>query len=60
MRKNVVSLSLNGYNDLFSYFDPRTYSQRTLSDDFLVEAKHALRDRNQAGLELNLLVPADK
>lgn len=51
-----ISLWLDTYDDIFSDFDPRPYSQRSLSDDFLAEAKKASRDK--AGkLELRLLVP---
>lgn len=40
--KNVVQLTLDSYQDLFSDFDPRDYSERGLSDDFLHELKSAV------------------
>lgn len=40
-----ISLWLDDYNDLFSDFDPREYSQRALSDDFILEAKKASMDK---------------
>lgn len=55
-----VSLLLDGYDDLFSDFDPRPYSQRRLSDDFMVEAKKAVKDKASGSLELLLLLPAAK
>lgn len=62
MRQGNISLILEGYNDLFSDFDPRSYSERALSDDFLVECKRAVRDRqfSEQGFELRLLIPKAK
>lgn len=62
MRQGNVSLILNSYNDIFSDFDPRNYSQRTLSDDFLQECKRAVRDKTYTGegFDLRLLVPKHK
>ena len=53
-----ISLLLDSYDDIFSDFDPRPYSQRALSDDFLNEAKRASRDRASGTIELRFLVPA--
>ena len=55
-----ISLWLDTYDDIFSDFDPRPYPQRTLSDDFLYEAKRAVKSRESGVIELKLLVPADK
>jgi hypothetical protein len=52
-----VSLWLDSYDDIFSDFDPRPYSQRTLSDDFIEEAKKAVKEKKSGELELRLLVP---
>ena len=62
MRQGNVSLILTSYNDIFSDFDPRNYSQRTLSDDFLQECKRAVRDKtySKEGFDLRLLVPKNK
>jgi len=51
-----ISLILDDYDDLFSDFDPRPYSEKALSDDFLEEAKRASRDK-YIGVTLILLVP---
>lgn len=51
-----VSLILDTYNDIFSSFDPRPYNERSLSEDFLSEAKHAARDKGE-GIELRFLIP---
>ena len=62
MRQGNVSLILNSYNDIFSDFDPRNYSQRILSDDFLQECRRAIRDRpfSKEGFDFSLLVPKNK
>lgn len=56
LEMSQISLWLDTYDDIFSDFDPRPYSQRSLSDDFLSEAKKASRDKKDK-LELRLLVP---
>lgn len=40
-REGNISLVLDSYEDIFSDFDPRHYSNRALSDDFLLECKKA-------------------
>lgn len=50
-----ITLLLDDYNDIFSDFDPRPYSERALSDDFLLEAKKASKDKEE-GLDLNFLI----
>ena len=52
-----ISLQLNNYDEIFSDFDPRDYSQRALSDDFLQETKRASRDKVSGTIELRFLVP---
>jgi hypothetical protein len=59
LEKSEISLILDSYDDIFSDFDPRPFSQRALSDDFLVEAKRAARDKI-FGMELKFLVPYNK
>ncbi|MEM7823858.1 MAG: hypothetical protein QW227_00565, partial [Candidatus Aenigmatarchaeota archaeon] len=54
------SLALDDYDDIFSDFDPRPYSERALSDDFLAEAKKGARDKPSGGLELKLMLPKAK
>ena len=55
-----ISLWLDSYGDIFSDFDPRPYSQRTLSDDFLHEAIKVSREKAEGALELRLLIPTAK
>ena len=44
LEKTQISLWLDDYADIFSDFDPRPFSQRALSDDFLNEAKKVVRE----------------
>mgnify|MGYP001610156302 CR=1 FL=1 len=53
-----VSFWLNNYNDLFSDFDHRDYSQRAVSDDFLAEAKRFTREKKSGRLEVRFLLPS--
>ncbi len=59
LREGNISLILNDYDDIFSDFDPRAYSERSLSDDFLYECKKAVRDKDEE-FALRLLVPKNK
>ncbi len=58
LQKSEVSLWLDHYDDIFSDFDPRPYHQRSLSDDFLFEARKATREINPGMLQLRFLQPA--
>lgn len=60
VQTSEISLLLNSYNDIFSDFDPRNYSVRSLSDDFLNEAKRATLDKSLRSIELKFLVPHNK
>ena len=55
-----ILLWLDSYHDIFSDFDPRYYSIRALSEDFLAEIKRASRDKPTGEIELRFLVPSDK
>jgi hypothetical protein len=52
-----ISLILDSYEDIFSSFDPRSYSEKAVSVDFISECKRAARDLNEFDLELNLSIP---
>ena len=56
LEMSEISLWLDNYDDIFSDFDPRPYSQRALSEDFLGEAKRASRDKVGGAIELKLLL----
>lgn len=55
-----ITLHIDNYNGIFSDFDPRPYSKKALSDDFLIEAKRAAKDRPEEGLELIFLMHKKK
>lgn len=55
--KAHISLILDGYDALFSDFDPRPYPERAISDDFLLEAKRAIREAEPGTLEMRFLIP---
>jgi hypothetical protein len=57
LEKAHISLILDSYDALFSDFDPRPYNERALSDDFLVEAKRAIREAKPGILEMRFLIP---
>lgn len=40
-----IGILLRSYDDLFSDFDPRSYSHRALSEDFLSELQRSVLDR---------------
>ena len=55
-----ISLILDSYNDIFSSFDARSFSEKSLSVDFLDECKRAARDKDETDLELILSIPKSK
>lgn len=55
-----ISLLLHEYDDIFSDFDPRSYSQKALSEDFLSELKRASIDKADGPLEIRFMMPADR
>jgi len=60
LKMSDVSLRIATYDDIFSDFDPRNYSQRALSHDFLAELKRATRDTSTGQLILHFMMPKDK
>ncbi len=52
-----ISIWLDAYDDIFSDFDPRPYSERILSDDFIAELKKVSREEDFEIAELRLLMP---
>jgi hypothetical protein len=53
-----ISLWLDNYTDIFSDFDPRPFSQRALSFDFLDEIQRATKEKKSGQIDLNLLIPS--
>lgn len=54
-----IPLVLDSYVDLFSDFDPRPYSERALSEDFLFECKKASVEK-RGKIHLRLFIPKSK
>ena len=52
-----IVLRMNEYSDIFSDFDPRPNQKRSLSDDFLIEAQKASREKLGDSIEMRLLFP---
>ena len=55
-----ISVLLSSYDDIFSAFDPSEYSEKTLSDDFIIQAKNILRNKIGNKMSLKLLLPENK
>ncbi len=45
-----ILLVIHSYDDIFSDFDPRSYSQKALSNDFLNECKKICDDKSEVNL----------
>jgi len=57
LAKSEISLIIDTYDDIFSDFDPRPFSHRTISDDFLEAARKALRGVREGTIELRFMIP---
>ena len=57
LKDSEIGIWIDTYDDIFSDFDPRPYSQRSLSQDFLNETKKASRDKVSGEIEIKFLVP---
>lgn len=60
LKDSEISIILEDYDGIFSDFDPRPYSIRSLSDDFLPEVKRASKDKPNGSIEFRLLIPSNK
>ena len=53
-----IPLVLDSYDDIFSDFDPRPYSERAMSGDFLLECKKASAEKKKKiHLSTSLIFP---
>src|SRR5882724_5480335 len=55
--KAELSVWLDVYDDIFSDFDPRPLQERTLSDDFINEARKMSKEKPDGKIELKMLMP---
>lgn len=53
----VITLWIDSYSDIFSDFDPRPFSERAISDDFISQVKRVSRETADKVEILKLLVP---
>ncbi len=60
LKLTEISVLLNSYDDIFSNFDPSEYTERTLSDDFIIQSKKIFRNKSGNKMSLRLLLPANK
>ena len=56
LKMSEISLWLENYDYLFSDFDPREYSEKALSDDFLAELKRASKDKPTGEIDISFLI----
>lgn len=52
-----IGFLIDDYDYIFSDFDPRPFSSRALSDDFLLEARKASKDKKPENIKLRFLIP---
>jgi len=52
-----IGFLIDDYDYIFSDFDPRPFSSRALSDDFLIEARKASKDKKTGNIKLSFLIP---
>src|SRR5690349_16056289 len=57
LARSELSIWLDTYDDIFSDFDSRPYTDRALSDDFLNEMRKIVREKPGGSVELKLLIP---
>ncbi len=55
-----VSLTLDSYEDIFSDFDPRPYSEKGLSEDFIFEARRAALSKYPNKISFIMMLPKTK
>lgn len=53
----VITLWIDSYNEIFSDFDPRPFSERSVSDDFVTQVKRVSHEHTGKITVLRLLTP---
>lgn len=53
-----ITIQLDTYDDIFSDFDPRPYSGRALSEDFLKEIRRHYMEDRRGRFEVHFTIPA--
>lgn len=57
LRIRDISIVLDTYDDIFSDFDPRSYCERRISEDFLNEIETRCLETKEGGIEVRLVIP---
>ena len=57
LSKSELSIWLDRYEDIYSDFDSRPFTDRALSDDFIAEAKKRSKEKPTGTIELKLMMP---
>ncbi|MFH2137855.1 MAG: hypothetical protein ABII88_05050 [Candidatus Omnitrophota bacterium] len=52
-----VAIAIDTWNDVFSDFDPRPLSERTLSEDFIIELKQRYRETGKGDFIVTICAP---
>lgn len=55
-----VTIGIDSYDDLFSDFDPRQYSERAISDDFISEMNKLTDEKDEHVKGLKFQIASDK
>ncbi|MCX8198108.1 MAG: hypothetical protein N3F07_02850 [Candidatus Micrarchaeota archaeon] len=55
-----ITIKLDTYDDIFSDFDPRPYSQRELSEDFLKEVQRRYMEDKHGRFEVHFTIPSSE
>ena len=53
-----IAITLDTYDDIFSDFDPRPYSQREMSEDFLKEISRRYMEGKHGRFEVHFTIPS--
>jgi Fe2+ transport system protein B len=57
LKDSEIGFLIDDYDYIFSDFDPRPYSDRALSDDFLLEARKASSEKSAKNIQIKFLIP---
>lgn len=55
-----LGLWIDDYQDIFSDFDPRPYSKRQISDDFIIELRKRVKENPKGEYEIAFYLPKEK
>lgn len=57
--ENIISFVVSSYDEIFSKFDPRDYSKRSISEDFIDECKKVATEKEK-NVHLDLYIKTSK